>query len=812
MSNKSWSFETRQIHAGQSPGPDHGRPRPAHLPDDLVRLPRRRHRGRPVRPRRTSARSTPASATRPSRSSRTAIAIARGRRRRAARWPPGQAAETYAILNIAEAGDHVVASPSLYGGTYNLLHYTLPKLGIETTFVTDPHDPQAWRDAVRPNTKLFFGETIPNPQADILDIEAVAAVAHEVGVPLIVDNTVATPYLIRPIEWGADVVVHSRDQVPRRARLGDRRGDRRRRHLRLRPVPRAVPQLQHPRPELQRSRLRPGPRRRRPVRRQPRPSSSRPACSCCATSARPSRRSTRSSSPRASRRSRCGSSGTSQNAQKVAEWLEARDDVLGVHYAGLASSPWHASAQKYAPRGAGRGRRLRDRGRRGGRQGVRGRARAALERREHRRRAVARDPPGVHHAQPAHAGGAAALRDHPGPGPPRGRASRTSRTSSPTSTPASGAAKGALMSMALPTRTTPARAGGAGRRFAHRADRLRPAAPRRLGRGAPLGAAVGRPAATCRPRAPRGARVTRSGDRQFCDIGPLALEAGGRPAGRADGLRDLGDAHAERRQRRPGAARAHRRLARHRARPEPGHPTGRLVGQPWSGPAARSTPTGGSSSRPTSSAAVRAPPARRRTAPDGRPWGRPLPVRDRPGPGRRPRSPSPTRSASPSWALVIGASMGGMRVLEWGVMAPGPGARDRAHRDHRRRRPATRSPGRTPSSQPSAPTPRWRGGDYYDAGAGRGSAPRPGHRPADRAHHLPQRPGARRAVRPRARRAARTPWRRRPLRGRSPTWTTTRGKLARRFDANSYLVLTESILTHDVGRDRGGVAGRARRR
>jgi O-acetylhomoserine (thiol)-lyase len=121
----------------------------------------------------------------------------------------GQAAETIAILNLAEVGDHIVSSPSLYGGTYNLFHYTLPKLGIQVTFVADPDDPQSWRDAVRPNTKAFFGESIANPKSDILDIEAVAAVAHEVGVPLIVDNTVATPYLIRPIEWGADIVVHS---------------------------------------------------------------------------------------------------------------------------------------------------------------------------------------------------------------------------------------------------------------------------------------------------------------------------------------------------------------------------------------------------------------------------------------------------------------------------------------------------------------------------------------------------------------------------------------------------------------------------
>ena len=121
----------------------------------------------------------------------------------------GQAAETIAILNVAEAGDHVVASPSLYGGTFNLLKHTLPKFGLEVTFVEDPTDIESWRAAVRPNTKVFFGETIANPKSEILDIEAVAAVAHEAGVPLIVDNTIATPYLLRPLEWGADVVLHS---------------------------------------------------------------------------------------------------------------------------------------------------------------------------------------------------------------------------------------------------------------------------------------------------------------------------------------------------------------------------------------------------------------------------------------------------------------------------------------------------------------------------------------------------------------------------------------------------------------------------
>ncbi len=121
----------------------------------------------------------------------------------------GQAAETFAILNIAGAGDHIVSSPRLYGGTYNLLHYTLPKLGIETTFVEDPDDLDSWQAAVRPNTKAFFAETISNPQIDILDIPGVSTVAHENGVPLIVDNTIATPYLIQPIAHGADIVVHS---------------------------------------------------------------------------------------------------------------------------------------------------------------------------------------------------------------------------------------------------------------------------------------------------------------------------------------------------------------------------------------------------------------------------------------------------------------------------------------------------------------------------------------------------------------------------------------------------------------------------
>jgi O-acetylhomoserine (thiol)-lyase len=121
----------------------------------------------------------------------------------------GQAAETLAVLNLAEAGSHIVASAALYGGTYNLFHYTFPKIGIEVTFVDDPDDLDAWRAAVKPNTKAFYGESIGNPKNDVLDIAGVAEVAHEVGVPLIVDNTVASPWLIRPFEHGADIVVHS---------------------------------------------------------------------------------------------------------------------------------------------------------------------------------------------------------------------------------------------------------------------------------------------------------------------------------------------------------------------------------------------------------------------------------------------------------------------------------------------------------------------------------------------------------------------------------------------------------------------------
>ncbi len=206
-STPSWSFETRQVHAGQSPDPTTGaRALPIYQTtsyafkstEHAANLFALKEFGniytRIMNPTQDAVEQRVNSLE----GGVGALMVA-----------SGQAAETLALLNVAEAGDHIVASPSLYGGTYNLFHYSLPKMGIEVSFVENPDDLDSWRAAVKPNTKAFFGETISNPKQDILDIEGVSGVAHEVGVPLVVDNTVATPYLIRPLEWGADIVVHS---------------------------------------------------------------------------------------------------------------------------------------------------------------------------------------------------------------------------------------------------------------------------------------------------------------------------------------------------------------------------------------------------------------------------------------------------------------------------------------------------------------------------------------------------------------------------------------------------------------------------
>ncbi len=120
----------------------------------------------------------------------------------------GQAAEMTAILTLAEAGDHIVSASTLYGGTYTLLEVNLRKLGIDTTFVS-PDDPENFRRAIRKNTKILYAETLGNPLINIVDIESIAKIAREAGIPLVIDNTVPSPYLCRPFEWGADIVVHS---------------------------------------------------------------------------------------------------------------------------------------------------------------------------------------------------------------------------------------------------------------------------------------------------------------------------------------------------------------------------------------------------------------------------------------------------------------------------------------------------------------------------------------------------------------------------------------------------------------------------
>lgn len=257
----------------------------------------------------------------------------------------GQAAETIAILNIAEAGSHIVAASALYGGSYNLLHYTLPKLGITTTFVEDSDDLDAWRAAVQPNTKLFYGESIGNPKNNVLDIEGVASVAHDAGVPLVIDNTVATPYLIRPLDWGADIVVHSATKF-----LGGHGTS----------IAGAIvdggtfefddaekfPNFNEPDPSYHGLQYWPMlghgsfiAKARVQLLRDLGPAVS-PFNSFLVLQGM------ETLSLRMERHV--------QNAQAVAEWLAARPEVETVNYAGLPSSPWHATASKYAQgRGAG---------------------------------------------------------------------------------------------------------------------------------------------------------------------------------------------------------------------------------------------------------------------------------------------------------------------------------------------------------------------------------------------------------------------------------------------------------------------------
>ena len=337
---QSWSFETRQIHAGTSPDPTTGaRALPIYATTayqfrdtqhaaDLFSLAELGNiYTRIMNPTQDALEQRVASLE----GGVAALAVS-----------SGQSATTLAILNVAEAGDHVVASASLYGGTYNLLHHSLPKLGITVSFVEDPDDPEAWQALVQENTKAFFGETIGNPKGDILDIEAVAGVAHRNGVPLIVDNTIATPFLIRPFEFGADVVVHSATKY-----LGghgtaiagiivdggrfDWTGGRHPMFTTPDPTYHGVvyADLGAPAYAL---------KARVQLLRDLGPAIS-PFNAFLVVQG------IETLSLRMERHV--------QNAQGIAEWLEARDEVEKVHYAGLPSSQWYELAQRYLPKGAG---------------------------------------------------------------------------------------------------------------------------------------------------------------------------------------------------------------------------------------------------------------------------------------------------------------------------------------------------------------------------------------------------------------------------------------------------------------------------
>lgn len=203
----TWSFETTQIHAGQAPDPTTGsRALPIHQTTSYV-FKDTEHAANLFGLKELGNIYTRIMNPTQDAVEQKIAALEGGIG--ALLTASGMSATALAIQNVAEAGDHVVASAALYGGTVNLLKFTLPKFGIEVSIVEDPSDLEQWKAAVKPNTKAFFGETIGNPKDIVLDLEGISGIAHEAGVPLIVDNTIATPYVLRPIEHGADVVVHS---------------------------------------------------------------------------------------------------------------------------------------------------------------------------------------------------------------------------------------------------------------------------------------------------------------------------------------------------------------------------------------------------------------------------------------------------------------------------------------------------------------------------------------------------------------------------------------------------------------------------
>ncbi|MGZ4799498.1 MAG: bifunctional o-acetylhomoserine/o-acetylserine sulfhydrylase [Acidimicrobiia bacterium] len=259
----------------------------------------------------------------------------------------GQAAQAIALLNLAENGGHIVSSASLYGGTYNQLHYTFPKLGVEVTFIDDPDDLDAWKAAIRPNTRAFYGESIGNPKGDILDFEGIAAVAHDAKIPFVIDNTLATPYLLNPLQWGADIVTHSAtkfigghgtsiggiivdggkfDYVASGRFANFTEPDPSYHGLVFSELPEPLRPAQY----ILKARL----QYQRDIGAALSPFNSFLFLQGLETlSLRMERH--------------------SQNALAVAKWLEARDEVEWVAYPGLESSRWHDRAKKYLPKGQG---------------------------------------------------------------------------------------------------------------------------------------------------------------------------------------------------------------------------------------------------------------------------------------------------------------------------------------------------------------------------------------------------------------------------------------------------------------------------
>lgn len=348
--NSEWSFETQQIHAGQSPDSDTGSRSLPIYQTTAYQFRDTQHAAnlfgiaeagnvytRINNPTQDAVEKRLATLE----GGVAALLVA-----------SGMAATTLAIMNVAQAGDHVVSSSNVYGGTFNLFNYTLPKFGIEVTFVNDTGNMDAWRAAVKPNTKAFFGEGISNPLGAVLDLAGIAEVAHEAGVPWIVDNTIATPYVTRPFDHGVDIIVHSATKFLSghgNAMVGAIVDSG---NFDFAKNPKKFPGFNEPDPSYNnivyaktlgvggafganlayifKARLQ--------------------LLRDFGSSVSPFNawllaQGLETLNLRMDRHL--------LNAQALAEWLEKQPEVAHVSYAGLASSPWHGAAKKYAPKGAG---------------------------------------------------------------------------------------------------------------------------------------------------------------------------------------------------------------------------------------------------------------------------------------------------------------------------------------------------------------------------------------------------------------------------------------------------------------------------